>query len=1031
MHIRWGPIPHWLHQSLRWKIIAMAIIPTVLVQIAVGAVAFIAYNTIVADLMINRDRELAQLAAQQLATSLTTEGDHLTRQGFITMLFQNPGPAQGDAPPTPLPEVATQPRDANSGLVILNASGQVVETRPERPELYGQDWSTRPYVRQAMDSLQPVFTDVVPDGFQGAGVIITVIPVTDSGGTLQGLALNLLSLNSNGAEEFYSKIAQTLWRAENSSAYLVDGNGQVIYHTDPAFIGQDFTTQAAVQKVLAGQQGAMSTTDPTGQPVIASFASVPNTSWGLVVEDDWNAITRPMRGYQIILALLLALGVLSPTVVVALGMQRIVAPIETLTAATREIAKGEFAQTITVHTGDEIEALATQFNQMTAQLQESYTHLEQRVQERTAQLATATALADRLAERYRMISALTSDYVYHITLTPTGDFVLDWATEAFSRFTGYPPEELAQRGGWLALILPADLPFYLQRRRALEISSQTWTTPDVFEYRILAHDGEIRWLRDYWQPIWDPEEQRISSILGAAQDITERKRAEEALRQATEQAQRSAEAAEAANRAKSAFLANMSHELRTPLNAILGYVQLMARDPHTTPQQREYLTTIGRSGEHLLGLINDVLTMSKIEAGRTGIQEHTFNLHRLLAGLEEMFRLRAVEKNLTLILDIAAGVPPHVQTDEGKLRQILMNLLGNAVKFTREGGVTLRVGVKNQPPTSETPIWLRFEVEDTGPGIAPEEMPQLFEPFAQTSTGRESREGTGLGLPISRQFVTLLGGEFTVDSVVGQGSRFGFAIPVKPATAGAEEPELLPSHRRAVGLAPGQPHYRLLVVEDQTTNRELLTQLLTGLGFEVRCAVNGQAGVEQWEQWQPDLVWMDMRMPVLDGYEATRQIKARAQTLARKAVVVALTASAFEEDRAAILAAGCDDFVRKPFREDDMLAALTRHLGVQFAYEEEVKTGPQTDTSRPADPAPAEPTRAALQAALEELPVSWVTALHQATQQLDADWMQSLMEQIQGSAPYLAEALWQWFKEFDYGKIMQLTATVLHTGGQK
>ncbi len=1017
MHIRWGQIPHWLHQSLRWKIIAMAIIPTVLVQIAVGAVAFIAYNTIVADLMINRDRELAQLAAQQLAASLTTEGDHLTRQGFITTLFQSLGPAQDDGTPTPPPEIASQ-RDANSGLVILDASGRVVETRPERPELYGQDWSTRAYVRQAIDSLQPVFTDVVPDGFQGAGVIITVMPVTDSSGALQGLVLNLLSLNSNGAEEFYSKIAQTLWRAENSSAYLVDGNGQVIYHTDPAFIGQDFTTQAAVQKVLAGQQGAMSTTDPTGQPVIASFASVPNTSWGLIVEDDWNAITRPMRGYQIILALLLALGVLSPTAVVAFGMQRIVAPIETLTAATREIAKGEFAQTITVHTGDEIEALATQFNRMAAQLQESYAHLEQRVQERTAQLAATTALADRLAERYRLISALTSDYVYHITLTPTGDFVLDWATEAFSRFTGYPPEELAQRGGWLALILPADLPFYLQRRRALEISPKTWTTPDVFEYRILAHDGEIRWLRDYWQPIWDPEEQRISSILGAAQDVTERKRAEEALRQATEQAQRSAEAAEAANRAKSIFLANMSHELRTPLNAILGYVQLMARDPQTTPQQHEYLATIGRSGEHLLGLINDVLTMSKIEAGRAGVQEHAFNLHRLLAGLEEMFRLRAAEKNLTLILDIAIDVPRHIQTDEGKLRQILMNLLSNAVKFTEEGGVTLRAGVMRNPPAApEAPLWLRFEVEDTGPGIAPEERPLLFEPFAQTSSGQKSKEGTGLGLPISHQFVTLLGGEFTVESVVGQGSRFGFAIPVKPATAGAEESELLPAHRRTVGLVPGQPLYRLLVVEDQVTNRELLVRLLTSLGFEVRSAANGQAGVEQWEQWQPDLVWMDMRMPVLDGYEATRQIKARAQTLARRAVVVALTASAFEEDRAAILAAGCDDFVRKPFREEEIFGALTRHLGVQFTYTED-------------EPVKAGPPPAALQTALAELPRAWITRLHQATQQLDAELMQSLIEQIQETAPSLAETLGQWFKEFDYEKIMQLTTVILHTEEQ-
>ena len=484
--------------------------------------------------------------------------------------------------------------------------------------------------------------------------------------------------------------------------------------------------------------------------------------------------------------------------------------------------------------------------------------------------------------------------------------------------------------------------------------------------------------------------------------------------------------AEAANQAKSAFLANMSHELRTPLNAILGFTQLMNRDPTLTAEQRDNLGVINQSGEHLLVLINDVLEMSKIEAGRVTLQERGFDLYRLLDGLEEMFDLRARDKGLALSFERAEDVPRYVRTDEGKLRQVLSNLLGNAIKFTPEGGITLRVGSREygaggrqEAPTALLPTsyaYLHFEVEDTGPGITPEELAVVFDPFVQATSGQQLQEGTGLGLAISQQYVRLMGGDITISSGSGRGSVFKFDVQV--GLADAAEVQVAQPTRRVVGLEPDQRAadggpYRLLVAEDKETNRQLLIKLLTGLGppplgFEVKEAVNGHDTLEIWERWEPHLIWMDMRMPVIDGYEATRRIKAT--TKGQGTIVIALTASAFEEDRERMLAEGCDDFVRKPFRENEIFGMLTKHLGVHFAYEEQ---GP------PAAALPAD-TAASLTAALAALPASWVADLRQATIRADLNLILALSDQICGESPALADALTDWASEFEYKKILTL-----------
>ncbi len=512
-------------------------------------------------------------------------------------------------------------------------------------------------------------------------------------------------------------------------------------------------------------------------------------------------------------------------------------------------------------------------------------------------------------------------------------------------------------------------------------------------------------------------EQLLAAYSQTLEQTIEQRTAE--LAQATRQAEEARLSAEAANRAKSVFLANMSHELRTPLNAILGLTQLMNRNRSLTLEQREHLEIIGRSGEHLLGLINDVLEVSKIEAGQIKLNETDFDLYHLLDDLEDMFHLRAVDKNLQLIFDRASDVPQYVRTDESKLRQVLINLLGNAIKFTQEGGVSLRVTMVNgQASTAHDPglrtdgqgqRTFHFEVEDTGPGIAPDELGTLFEAFGQTKSGRQIQEGTGLGLIISQQFVRLMDGEITVSSQVGHGCIFKFDIHLGLADPVDIRPR--PSARRVIGLAPDQPSYRVLVVDDKRDSRILLVKLLALLNFEIREAENGQEALEIWEQWEPHLILMDMRMPVMNGYEATQQIKATVKGQAT--VIIALTASAFDEAQAAVRWSGCDDFIRKPFREADLFDKIAQHLGVRYVYDQDqaVESKAELEAGYP---------KGLIPVALAKLPAEVLTALHQATVQGDFDQILILIEQIRAQDQPLAAILADLAHKFDFVQILQL-----------
>ncbi len=472
---------------------------------------------------------------------------------------------------------------------------------------------------------------------------------------------------------------------------------------------------------------------------------------------------------------------------------------------------------------------------------------------------------------------------------------------------------------------------------------------------------------------------------------------------------KSKENAEVANRAKSQFLASMSHELRTPLNAILGFSQVMARNSSITQEQKEYIAIINRSGEHLLELINDVLSMSKIEAGQITINQSRFNLYNLLNSLREMLQLKANSKGLRLIFENIGNLPQYIETDEAKLRQVLINLLGNAIKFTQDGTVTLCVSsqVENNAAGQEE-AQLYFEIADTGPGISPSEILTLFQPFVQTETGRKSMQGTGLGLPISQRFVKIMGGNIAVESQLDRGTIFTFNIRVNVVTESDEQEKL--AVQQVIALEAGQQTYRILIVEDVAENRQLLFKLLVPLGFEVREATNGKEGVALQSTWKPHLILMDMLMPVMDGYEATKQIKQTPE--GREIIIIALTASAFDEQREIILSAGCDDFICKPFREEVLFEKIAHHLNLRYIYEEE--------SSSISDSAPR-----LLQSLTTEdlsvMPADWVVDLYQAALCVDDNRILQLIAQIPENEANLANALTDLVDNFRIDIIIDLT----------
>ncbi len=381
----------------------------------------------------------------------------------------------------------------------------------------------------------------------------------------------------------------------------------------------------------------------------------------------------------------------------------------------------------------------------------------------------------------------------------------------------------------------------------------------------------------------------------------------------------------------------------------------------------------------------------------------------MLDDLEDMLYLGAANAGLNLIFERDSSVPQYIYADQVKLRQVLINLLSNGIKFTPRGGVTLMVLQRETKDTNR--VILEFQVRDTGVGISPQEFPKLFQIFTQAQAGKESQEGTGLGLAISQKFVQLMGGEIQVESQLNQGTTFRFQIPAQRIQNSPDKPT--EAHRIVSGLVKGQPTYKLLTVDDKEVNRKLLIQLLQPLGFEIKEAGNGLEAIAIWNQWEPHLIWMDMRMPVMDGYEATKYIKST--TKGNATAIIALTASVLEEEKAIVLSAGCDDFIRKPFTENNIFEALTKHLGVKYIY---LETKPYVlDVT---------PDSNSMSQQLTRMSKEWIFQLYQASLEADTGLVIQLIAQIPNIETHLIQSLTRLVRKFQFEQIINLVEPLIN-----
>jgi len=462
--------------------------------------------------------------------------------------------------------------------------------------------------------------------------------------------------------------------------------------------------------------------------------------------------------------------------------------------------------------------------------------------------------------------------------------------------------------------------------------------------------------------------------------------------------------AEQASRAKSAFLASMSHEIRTPMNTILGFSQLILNDADLPERHREQIETINRSGEHLLALIDEVLEISKIEAGQATLSAHSFDLKVFLHDIEAMFRLMAEKKDLEFVVNYSGQIPPSIVCDEGKLRQVFINLLGNAIKFTEKGKVELRVQCE---PDQGKGAHLYVEVEDTGPGIAPEEVFKLFQHFQQTQSGRASGGGTGLGLAISQEYVRLMGGEISVTSRRGEGSTFRFFIDITEAYGMSTDRT---ETRHVIGLEGDQEGIRVLIVDDQADNRTLLHALLEPMGFDVRMVADGDTALSEFAEWHPRLILMDIRLPGPDGNTVIRTIRQRPD--GEEVKIIGLTASPFDEHRQETISAGADDFLGKPFRQPILLEKMGKLLELRYRYSE------STPAARP-HPEDEELVTAE---ALDRLPYEIIDQLRRATISGDFDRVAELAAEISAIDANLGRGLLSIARQFDAERLLPLLA---------
>lgn len=796
---------------LRTKIFAWTFIPTAIIMLLVALTLYMAYQQVTEQVMIEGNREATRLRAAELSASLE---DYIDR---LAALARSPRVTSGD-PKTQrieLNEAKNQIVFFDGGVYILNNIGRVVATYPFPLGLVGQDWSNYPFFTAMARSPGLFFSDLGSFGIDGDPRIAIAVPIIDEQAEFEGVVVGMFRLSGNQASTLYGMILK-LRLGRNGNAYVIDGNNRLIYASDWHAEGEEFTDHPLFPAGSSGQVEAIRTRSRSGQDVVAGHAPVPRTNWTLIVEEDWNRLVQASLGYRQFLVLLLILGAVIPTIVVMYGVRRITSPIEDFRTAAQRIAGGDFDQRINVHTADEMEDLADQFNAMASQLKDSYETLEMRVEQRTQELTALNSIS-AVVSRSLDLNQISMDALSKtievmgmeggavFRLDPENMTLILLAQKGLGEKLLAATRELTLEQSVIREIYETRRPISRRIseypsgpvREALE--GEGWQT--VVSIPLMIQDtvlGGINVISRSQKQLTEEQLEVPSAIgqqIGVAMENArlydqslEYARQMELARQSAEAARA---AAEAANAAKTDFLANVSHELRTPLVSINGFARIVrkrleerifplvkAPDDRTQKaidQVGENLDIIVDEGQRLTSMINNLLDLEKIEAGKMEWKIQVVLMGEVVQRAVQATAALFEGKSTWLVVDLPPKIPA-VRGDEEKLLQVMINLISNAVKFTQEGPITVRAR------SEKTEVVI--SVIDQGIGIDPAKHELIFEKFRQLGdplTGKP--KGSGLGLAISKEIVDHHGGRIWFESQPGKGTTFSFSVPVVPGTA--------------------------------------------------------------------------------------------------------------------------------------------------------------------------------------------------------------------------------------------------------